>query len=120
MAHNIVHGNAQLPRCYQDGLYVICDSKSREGIYGIDAVEICCHFCSQKKICEEENCERCVNGDITKACIRKTDCSICHSNIGMFCRTCLKLRYGEDIEQVLENKNWIYPHCSEKRGINPY
>ena len=111
MAHNIGQGNAQLPRWDQVGSYVIRDSKNRESVYGIVAGEICCHFCSKKKICEEENCECCVNGDITKACIGKTDCSICHSNTGVFCRTCLKLRYGEDIEQVQENKNWIYPHC---------
>ena len=52
--------------------------------------------------------------------IGKTDCSICHSNTGVFCRTCLKMRYGEDIEQVRENKNWICPHCSEKTGTKPY
>ena len=67
MAHNTVQENAQLPRRYQDDLYVICDSKSRESVYDIVAGEICCHFCSEKKICKEENGDRCVNGEITKA-----------------------------------------------------
>lgn len=25
----------------------------------------------------------------------KTDCSVCHSSTGVFCRACLKVRYGE-------------------------
>ncbi|PNX84131.1 cell division cycle-associated 7-like protein, partial [Trifolium pratense] len=50
----------------------------------------------------------------------KTDCSVCHSSNGVFCRACLKVRYGEEIEEVRENKEWMCPHCIEDKGINPY
>eukprot|EP00249_Psilotum_nudum_P001700 c14335_g1_i1 orf=748-1053(-) len=53
-------------------------------------------------------------------CLGKTDCSNCHSSSGVFCRACLKIRYGEDIENVRDNKKWLCPHCSEEKGLNPY
>lgn len=73
----------------------------------------------QKKLCGEEDCERCGNQDMDQPCIGsflrstthfypyiglfiskhshtgKTDCSICHSSNGVLCRACLKVRYGE-------------------------
>ncbi|XP_047258770.1 cell division cycle-associated protein 7 [Capsicum annuum] len=53
-------------------------------------------------------------------CLGKTDCSICHSSKGVLCRGCLKNRYGEEMEDVRDNKEWICPHCTEQKGINPY
>uniref|UniRef100_M1B481 Zinc-finger domain-containing protein n=2 Tax=Solanum TaxID=4107 RepID=M1B481_SOLTU len=53
-------------------------------------------------------------------CLGMTDCSICHSSNGFLCRECLKNRYGEELEEVRANKEWICPHCTEEKGINPY
>lgn len=118
--------NAPLPKCSPAALQLSpdllaqrCNSKSRGSVYD-SILGICCHFCRQKKLCGEENCERCGDRDVTKACLGKTDCSICHSSTGVLCRACLKVRYGEDMEVVRENKNWMCPHCSEEKGINPY
>jgi len=118
--------NAPVPKCSPaalqlspDWLAQRCNSKSRGSVYD-SILGICCHFCRQKKLCGEENCERCGDRDVTKACLGKTDCSICHSSTGVLCRACLKVRYGEDMEVVRENKNWTCPHCSEEKGINPY
>uniref|UniRef100_F6GSP0 Zinc-finger domain-containing protein n=1 Tax=Vitis vinifera TaxID=29760 RepID=F6GSP0_VITVI len=49
----------------------------------------------------------------------KTDCSVCHSSNGVLCRACLKVRYGEEMDEVRANKNWMCPHCIEEKGINP-
>ncbi|CAH9116425.1 unnamed protein product [Cuscuta epithymum] len=84
-------------------------------IYGIS-----CHFCRQKKLCGEEECKRCNDFDMNQPCIGKTDCSLCHSGTGVFCRACLEIRYGEDMDEVRANKEWICPHCVEDKGINPY
>lgn len=118
--------NAPLPKCSPAALQLSadllaqrCNSKSRGSVYD-SVLGICCHFCRQKKLCGEEDCERCGDRDVTKACLGKTDCSICHSSYGVLCRACLKVRYGEDIEVVRENKNWMCPHCSEEKGVNPY
>ncbi|XP_038895128.1 cell division cycle-associated 7-like protein [Benincasa hispida] len=96
-----------------------CSSKGRGSVYD-PVFGICCHFCRQKKLCGEEDCERCGNFDMDKPCIGKTDCSVCHSSNGVFCRACLKVRYGEEMEEVIENKKWMCPHCVEEKGINPY
>lgn len=96
-----------------------CSSKGRGTIYN-SVFGICCHFCRQKTLCSEEDCKRCSNLDPDEPCIGKTDCSFCHSPTGVFCRGCLKVRYGEDIEEVRENKKWMCPHCVEERGTNPY
>ncbi|KAL4360464.1 hypothetical protein GQ457_04G039240 [Hibiscus cannabinus] len=81
---------------------------------------ICCHFCRQKTLCAEEECKRCGDLDANQPCIGKTDCSVCHSSYGVLCRACLKVRYGEELEEVRENKEWMCPHCIEEKGINPY
>ncbi|CAJ2631295.1 unnamed protein product [Trifolium pratense] len=96
-----------------------CDSKGRGSVYN-PLLGICCHFCRQKKLCGEEDCKRCGNCDVDEPCLGKTDCSVCHSSNGVFCRACLKVRYGEEIEEVRENKEWMCPHCIEDKGINPY
>ncbi|KAB5531760.1 hypothetical protein DKX38_018430 [Salix brachista] len=96
-----------------------CSSKGRGTIHN-SVFGICCHFCRQKTLCSEEDCKRCSNLDPDEPCIGKTDCSFCHSANGVLCRGCLKVRYGEDIEEVRENKKWMCPHCVEERGTNPY
>ncbi|XP_058727336.1 uncharacterized protein LOC131598782 [Vicia villosa] len=96
-----------------------CNSKGRGSIYN-PVLGICCHFCRQKKLCGEEDCKRCGDCDVNEPCLGKTDCSVCHSSQGVFCRACLKVRYGEEIEEVRENKEWMCPHCTEEKGINPY
>lgn len=95
-----------------------CNSKSRGSVYS-PVFGICCHFCRQKKLCGEEGCKRCGNLDIDEPCIGKTDCSVCHSSNGVLCRACLKVRYGEEMDEVRANKNWMCPHCIEEKGINP-
>ncbi|XP_031492074.1 uncharacterized protein LOC116258807 [Nymphaea colorata] len=96
-----------------------CNSKERGSIYD-PILGICCHFCRQKKLCGEDNCLRCGNRDVEQPCLGKTDCSICHSSQGVFCRACLKVRYGEDIDEVRKNRNWVCPHCIEAQGSKPY
>ncbi|KAL3818498.1 hypothetical protein ACJIZ3_004403 [Penstemon smallii] len=96
-----------------------CQSKGRGSLYD-PVYGICCHFCRQKKLCGEEDCKRCSNLDMDQPCVGKTDCSICHSSNGILCRACLKVRYGEEMEEVRANKEWICPHCMEDKGINPY
>ncbi|KAI9101528.1 hypothetical protein K1719_023818 [Acacia pycnantha] len=98
---------------------VRCNSKGRGSVYN-PVFGICCHFCRQKKLCGEEDCKRCGNFDVNEPCLGKTDCSVCHSSTGVFCRACLKVRYGEEMEEVRENKQWMCPHCIEAKGINPY
>ncbi|KAL2344140.1 hypothetical protein Fmac_005425 [Flemingia macrophylla] len=96
-----------------------CHSKGRGSVYN-PVLGICCHFCRQKKLCGEQDCKRCGNCDVNEPCLGKTDCSVCHSSTGVFCRACLKIRYGEEIEEVRENKSWMCPHCIEAKGIIPY
>ncbi|KAK9278032.1 hypothetical protein L1049_028376 [Liquidambar formosana] len=96
-----------------------CNSKGRGSVY--DSIfGICCHFCRQKKLCGEEDCKRCSNLDVDQPCLGKTDCSVCHSSNGVLCRGCLKVRYGEEMEEVRDNKEWMCPHCIEDKGINPF
>ncbi|XP_059644952.1 uncharacterized protein LOC132286606 [Cornus florida] len=96
-----------------------CASKGRGSVYD-PVFGICCHFCRQKKLCGEEDCKRCSNLDTDQPCMGKTDCSVCHSSNGVLCRACLKIRYGEDIEEVRGNSQWMCPHCIEEKGLNPY
>ncbi|KAM7278974.1 hypothetical protein ACFE04_006108 [Oxalis oulophora] len=96
-----------------------CHSKGRGSVYN-PVYGICCHFCRQKKMCGEEDCKRCGDLDVNQPCLGKTDCSVCHSSTGVFCRACLKVRYGEEIEEVRENKQWMCPHCIEEKGARPY
>nr|GMC69122.1 cell division cycle-associated protein 7-like [Ipomoea batatas] len=102
-----------------DALSRRCSSKARGSVYD-PVYGICCHFCRQKKLCGEEDCKHCGELDMDQLCIGKTDCSICHSSNGVLCRACLKVRYGEEMEEVRANKEWICPHCTEEKGINPY
>ncbi|KAG9444456.1 hypothetical protein H6P81_015796 [Aristolochia fimbriata] len=96
-----------------------CHSKERGSVYDV-VLGICCHFCRQKKLCGEEDCKRCGEGDFEQPCIGKTDCSICHSSNGVLCRACLKVRYGEDMDEVRKDKGWMCPHCIEEKGTKPY
>ncbi|KAL6637711.1 hypothetical protein ACP70R_025283 [Stipagrostis hirtigluma subsp. patula] len=66
-----------------------CDSKGRGAVYD-PVLGICCHFCRQKKLCGEEDCKRCGEGDLKQPCLGKTECSSCHSSNGILCRACLK------------------------------
>ncbi|XWS60832.1 hypothetical protein CRYUN_Cryun07bG0071100 [Craigia yunnanensis] len=97
-----------------------CRRKEGRGSVYNPVFGICCHFCRQKTLCAEEDCKRCGNLDVNHPCIGKTDCSVCHSSNGVLCRACLKVRYGEELEEVRENKEWMCPHCIEEKGINPY
>ncbi|XVF09419.1 hypothetical protein REPUB_Repub07fG0091200 [Reevesia pubescens] len=97
-----------------------CRGKEGRGSIYNPVFGICCHFCRQKTLCAEEDCKRCGNLDVNQPCIGKTDCSVCHSSNGVLCRACLKVRYGEELEEVRENKEWKCPHCIEEKGINPY
>ncbi|XWS48227.1 hypothetical protein CRYUN_Cryun13aG0056000 [Craigia yunnanensis] len=97
-----------------------CHRKEGRGSVYNPVFGICCHFCRQKTLCAEEDCKRCGNLDVNQPCIGKTDCSVCHSSNGVLCRACLKVRYGEELEEVRENKEWMCPHCVEEKGINPY
>ncbi|KAK9066826.1 hypothetical protein SSX86_014149 [Deinandra increscens subsp. villosa] len=96
-----------------------CMSKGRGSVYD-PVFGICCHFCRQKKLCGEEDCKRCNDLDVKQPCLGKTDCSVCHSSYGVLCRACLKIRYGEEMEEVRINKEWKCPHCIEKEGTRPY
>ncbi|XP_073281868.1 uncharacterized protein [Primulina huaijiensis] len=96
-----------------------CERKGRGSLYN-PVYGICCHFCRQKKLCGEEDCKHCGYLDMDEPCTGKTDCSICHSSNGILCRACLKVRYGEEMEEVRANKEWICPHCVEDKGVNPF
>ncbi|CAI9282131.1 unnamed protein product [Lactuca saligna] len=96
-----------------------CMSKGRGSVYD-PVFGICCHFCRQKKLCGEEDCKRCTDLDVDQPCLGKTDCSVCHSTNGVLCRACLKIRYGEEMEEVRNNKQWKCPHCIEEEGSKPY
>ncbi|CAI9113714.1 OLC1v1014367C1 [Oldenlandia corymbosa var. corymbosa] len=85
---------AELARLSPDVLARRCNSKGRGSLYN-PTYGISCHFCRQKKLCGEEDCRRCGNLELDQPCLGKTDCSVCHSTNGVFCRACLKVRYGE-------------------------
>ncbi|KAI3837232.1 hypothetical protein MKW92_013778 [Papaver armeniacum] len=102
-----------------DALSRRCDSRSRGSLYN-PVFGICCHFCRQKKLCGEEDCKHCGDLDNDQPCIGKTSCSVCNSSNGVLCRACLKVRYGEELEEVRANKEWMCPHCIENKGIRPY
>ncbi|KAL9654266.1 hypothetical protein ABK040_010298 [Willaertia magna] len=57
-----------------------------------------CHQCKQKTLDEKTHCKFCVS--ISNSSIR-----------GAFCGSCLKNRYGEEIEQVLQTTDWKCPIC---------
>ncbi|GBG45643.1 hypothetical protein CBR_g79093 [Chara braunii] len=96
-----------------------CDSEGRGSVYD-PVVGLCCHFCRQKKLCAEPDCERCGGMDVTKRCRGKTECSRCQSSTGIFCRACILLRYGSSLEEVRSNPKWICAHCTEAEGKDPY
>ncbi|GLC49801.1 hypothetical protein PLESTB_000310100 [Pleodorina starrii] len=73
-----------------------------------------CHFCRQKTLCTEPGCPRCGARDGSAACIGKTSCAGCHSATGIFCRSCLRTRYGQDLDAVRSDPGWRCPHCYEK------
>ncbi|KAG6752853.1 hypothetical protein POTOM_042893 [Populus tomentosa] len=98
-----------------------CSSKGRGTIYN-SVFGICCHFCRQKTLCSEEDCKRCSNLDPDEPCIGKTDCSLCHSPTGVFCRGCLEVRYGEGESFHQKRTSWyktIYSLCLRKRKMAP-
>ncbi|XP_072991879.1 uncharacterized protein [Typha latifolia] len=70
-----------------------CESKGRGSIYD-PVLGICCHFCRQKKLCGEEDCKRCGDGDVNQPCI--------------------------EMEEVRMKKDWMCPHCTEEKGINKF
>ncbi|WRX18552.1 Zinc-finger domain of monoamine-oxidase A repressor R1 - like 4 [Theobroma cacao] len=84
-----------------------CRRKEGRGSVYNSVFGICCHFCRFISL-------------FLFPWLGKTDCSVCHSSNGVLCRACLKLRYGEELEEVRENKEWMCPHCIEEKGINPY
>mmetsp|Transcript_6484 Transcript_6484/g.23234 ORF Transcript_6484/g.23234 Transcript_6484/m.23234 type:complete len:428 (-) Transcript_6484:44-1327(-) len=97
-----------------------CDNRGRGSVYD-SKVGITCHFCRQKKLCAEEDCPRCSTRSVTKECIGKSDCSRCHSATGMFCRACLLIRYGlelEDVREKMAKGGWLCPHCYEEDHPN--
>ena len=53
-------------------------------------------------------------GDLCHA--GKSECSRCQSATGRFCRACLLVRYGEELEAVrtrMAAGAWLCPHCYE-------
>ncbi|DBA79159.1 TPA: hypothetical protein ACH3X1_008989 [Trebouxia sp. C0004] len=93
-----------------------CGQKGRGSIYD-NLAGITCHFCRQKKLCGEEDCSRCSERDVDQVCIGKSECSRCESACGRFCRACLLVRYGLQLEAVREQMTtatWLCPHCYEK------
>lgn len=50
-------------------------------------------------------------------CAGKSECQKCFSANGRFCRACLKVRYGEDLDTVRKQVaagTWLCPHCYEE------
>lgn len=46
----------------------------------------------------------------------KSECSRCGSATGRFCRACLAVRYGQQLEDVraaMAAGAWLCPHCYE-------
>lgn len=90
-----------------------CASQARGSVK--DPAGITCHFCRQKNLCAEEGCPRCSTRDASKACIGKTECSRCMSATGQFCRGCLHVRYGLNLDDVRRpDSGWLCPHCYQK------
>mmetsp|Transcript_14536 Transcript_14536/g.31132 ORF Transcript_14536/g.31132 Transcript_14536/m.31132 type:complete len:396 (-) Transcript_14536:291-1478(-) len=89
-----------------------CTSQGRGSVYDSE-VGICCHFCRQKKLCGEPDCPRCERRNKSAECVGKTECSRCHSATGKFCRACLLIRYGEEMQDARANPEWLCPHCYE-------
>lgn len=59
-----------------------------------------------------------VNGQTCHQCRQKTiglrtACSRCESLQGVFCGDCLYMRYGENIEDALDDLSWICPNCRD-------
>jgi len=52
--------------------------------------------------------------------VGKSECLVAHGGCGRatgrFCRQCLLVRYGEDLETVVANVHWRCPHCAEADG----
>lgn len=59
-----------------------------------------CHQCKQKTMDRKTSCSRCAN--TTNSNIR-----------GCFCGSCLRNRYGEDIDEVINNSSWVCPICRD-------
>ncbi|KAK4394290.1 Cell division cycle-associated 7-like protein [Sesamum angolense] len=59
---------------------------------------------------EGKTCHQCRQ----KTLGRHTECSKCEMVTGQFCGDCLYMRYGENVLEVNENRDWICPVC---RGI---
>lgn len=60
-----------------------------------------CHQCKQKTMDRKTVCSRCSHNN-NNSTIR-----------GCYCGSCLLNRYGEDIDVVLQNSNWICPICRD-------
>ena len=94
-----------------------CDSSVARGRIYDSEVGISCHFCRQKKLCGEPDCPRCSRRDPRARCAGKSECSRCGGGRGRFCRACLELRYGQDLDEVREQMGrgeWLCPHCYEE------
>eukprot|EP00873_Tetraselmis_striata_P001906 jgi/Tetstr1/422170/TSEL_013023.t1 len=90
-------------------------NQSRSTVYD-KALGITCHFCRQKTLCKEADCPRCSARDPEAECLGKSECQKCHSATGQFCRACLRLRYGLDLDEVKKQEaagTWVCPHCYE-------
>jgi hypothetical protein len=86
-----------------------CNSKGRGSVYD-SAAGICCHFCRQKKLCGEDDCERCSTRDTSLPCVGKSECARCHSGLGRFCRACLLIRYGKGVCASPHTVTHIFTH----------
>ncbi|EFJ43342.1 hypothetical protein VOLCADRAFT_121447 [Volvox carteri f. nagariensis] len=84
----------------------------------LDLIGLTCHFCRQKMLCSEEDCPRCSTRNSAAQCLGKSTCSSCKSATGIFCRACLWVRYGQVLEEVREDPDWLCPHCYEKKHGN--
>ncbi|CAA7054392.1 unnamed protein product [Microthlaspi erraticum] len=62
-----------------------------------------CHQCRQRK-------------EVHGSCVGVANNRKCPL---MFCRTCLRRRYGEFVEQVVANNNWLCPKCRGKCNCGP-
>ena len=56
-----------------------------------------------------QTCHQCRQKTLGK----RTQCSKCESLSGMFCGDCLYMRYGEHVDEVAENPDWICPPCRD-------
>ncbi|KAG2500771.1 hypothetical protein HYH03_001533 [Edaphochlamys debaryana] len=84
--------------------------KSRSSTYD-SKLGLSCHFCRQKTLCIEPGCPRCSLRVASAVCVGKSSCSRCLSATGVFCRACLHVRYGEDLDEVRADPGWLCPHC---------